>query len=79
MNCFVVPSARLELAGVIAIETSVAAETVSVVDPDTLPTVAWIVVDPAAAEVARPIEPEVSLMVATPVLAEFQVAEAVRL
>jgi len=59
-------------------ETSVAAVTVNVVDPDTLPTAARIVVDPAAAEVARPIEPAVLLTVATPVLVEVQVAEAVR-
>ncbi len=52
--------------GVIAIETSVAGFTVSVVVPEMLPEVAVIVEDPAATDVARP----EALMVATPVLDE---------
>jgi hypothetical protein len=68
----------LGLDGVMAIETSVAGVTVSVVDAETLPSVAWIVVDPVAAEVARPIDPAVLLTVATPVLVEVQATELVR-
>jgi hypothetical protein len=70
----------LELVGVIAIDTSVAGVTVNVVNPDTLPDVAVIVVDPAAAEVASPLvlEPATLLMVATPAADEFHVIAAVR-
>ena len=63
----------LGLVGVIAMDTSVAEVTVRVVDPDMLPDVAVIVVEPAAAEVANPLEPVVLLMAATAVLDEFQV------
>ena len=54
VNCLSVPSAIDELAGVRAIETSVAALTVKVVDPLTEPEVAVIVVDPCPTLVARP-------------------------
>ena len=59
-------------------DTSVAEVTVNVVDPDIPPDVALIVVDPAAAEVARPLEPAALLMAATPVADEFQVTAVVR-
>ena len=78
MNCWVVPLTMLGLVGVTAMDTSVAEVTVSVVDPDLLPDVAVIVVEPAAAAVASPLEPAALLMVATPVLDEFQVTDAVR-
>ena len=78
VNCWVVAKAMLGLAGVIAMDTSVAAVTVSVVDPDMLPDVAVIVVEPAATDVARPLEPAALLMVATPVVNEFQVTDVVR-
>ena len=78
MNCFVVPSTMLGLAGVTAIDTSAAGFTVKVVEPEMLPDVALIVVEPEAAEVARPLEPDVLLIVATPVLEELQVTAAVR-
>ena len=68
----------LELAGVIAIDTSVAAVTESVVVPDMLPDVALIVVEPDAAGVANPLEPAALLMAATVVLDEFHVAAVVR-
>ena len=55
----------LGLAGVTAIDTRVAAVTVSEVDPETLPSVAEIVVEPPFAEVARPFEPPALLIVAT--------------
>ncbi len=77
-NCLVVPFAMLGLAGVIARETSVAAVTVRVVDPDMLPDVAVIDVEPAATGVATPLEPAELLIVATPVLEELQVTEVVR-
>lgn len=47
-------------------------------DPDMLPDIAVIVVEPAAVEAASPLEPAALLMVATPVLEEFQVTAAVR-
>jgi hypothetical protein len=78
VNCFVVPSAVLVLAGVTEIETSAAGFMVRVVEPEMLPDVALIVVDPEAAEAARPLEPDVLLIVATPVLEELQVTAAVR-
>jgi len=68
----------LGLDGVTVIDTSVAGVTVSVVDAETLPSVAWIVVDPVAAEVARPIDPALLLTVATPVLVDVQATELVR-
>lgn len=51
-----------------------AVPTVRMVEPVTDPDVAEMVVLPAATPVARPAE----LMVATPVLAEFQATELVR-
>ncbi len=78
VNCWVVPLATLGLAGVTARETSVAGVTVRVVDPDMLPDPAVIVVEPAAAGVATPLEPAALLIVATPVLEELQVTDVVR-
>jgi hypothetical protein len=57
---------------------SVAAVTVRLVDPDTLPDVAVIVVEPDATDVADPLEPAALLIVATPVLDELQVTDTVR-
>lgn len=74
MNCRVVPKANEELAGVTAIEISTAAETFSVVDPETVPDVAVIVVLPTPAPVAKPPE----TIVAIEVCDELQVAEPVR-
>jgi hypothetical protein len=51
--------------------------TVSVAVPEMLPDVAVIVVDPAATEVARPLEPAALLMVAIPAADEFQVTDVV--
>ena len=53
--------------------------TVKGVDPEILPDAALIVVCPAATEVASPLEPAALLMVATAVLDELQVTEAVRI
>ena len=59
-------------------ETRVAAVTVSVVEPDTDPDVALIVVVPMLAPVARPLLPAALLTVATFVLDEAHVTDAVR-
>jgi hypothetical protein len=66
------------LVGVTAIDTSVAEVTVSVVDPAILPDVAVIVVEPAAAEVAKPLEPTALLMDATEAADELHVTFVVR-
>src|SRR5205809_479805 len=60
-------------------DTSVALVTVSVVLPDTLVTgsVAVIVVDPAATDVAKPSEPPALLIVAFPVSDELHVTDVV--
>jgi hypothetical protein len=68
----------LGLAGVIAMDTSVAEVAVNVVDPDVLPNVAVIVVEPADADVASPLETAALLMAATPAVNEFQVTDVVR-
>jgi hypothetical protein len=59
-------------------DTSVAEVTVSVVEPEILPDVAVIVVDPAVADVAKPLEPAALLMAATPEADEPQVTAVVR-
>ena len=78
VNCCFVPFAMPALAGETEIDRSVAGFTVSVVEPEMLVQVAVIVVVPAPTEVARPFEPDVLLMVATPVSDEVQVTYAVR-
>ncbi len=74
VNCRVVPLAMLGLAGVIDRDTSVADVTVSVVDPEMLPDVALIVVEPAAFDEAKP----EALIVAAPVLDDIQVTDVVK-
>ena len=78
VNCCDAPTAMVGLAGVIASDTSVAAVTVSVAVPDTLPDVAVIVVEPAATEVALPLEPAALLIAATVVYDELQDTAVVR-
>ncbi len=78
VNCRVVPLAMLELAGVIAIDKSVAEVTVRVVDPETFPEAAVILVVPAATDVARPLEPIALLIVATLVFDEDHATIVVR-
>jgi hypothetical protein len=73
------PAGRVAFAGVTPIDTSVAAVTVRLVDADTLPRVAVMVVEPELAAVANPLEPAVLLIEATPVAEELQVTAAVRL
>ena len=78
MSCCLVPFAMLGLVGVTAMDTSFAAVTVSVVEPETVPFVAAIVEFPVVTPVARPELPEALEMVATAVLVEDQVAVVVR-
>ena len=78
VNCWVVPLTMLELAGVTAMDTSVAEVTISVAVPETLPDVAVIVDEPAATDVANPFEPAALLIAATAVLDDFQVTPVVR-
>jgi hypothetical protein len=69
----------LGLVGETWIEDSVTrAEFTVSVDVPVTPSVAVIVVEPAATEVANPMEPGALLIVATPPADEFQVTEAVR-
>ena len=78
MNFWVVPLAMLGLVGVIAMDTSNAGVTVRAVDPDMLPDVAVIVVDPVATPEVNPFEPAALLIVATPVMDELQVTAVVK-
>jgi hypothetical protein len=78
VNCRVVPNAMLGLVGVTVMDTSVAEVTVSVVEPDMLPDVAVMVVEPATIEVASPWEPAALLMAATAAVDELQLTAAVK-
>ena len=78
VNCRRVPSAMLGSVGVTVRDTSIGGITVSIIEVDKLPDVAVIVVRPAAAGVARPLEPAVLLMAATSPAEEVQVTAAVR-
>jgi len=74
VNCWFVPDTIEGFAGVTAIETGVAVETVRVVDPLTVPEPAPIVLVPTLFPVARPpLE-----MVATPGDEELQVTVLVK-
>jgi len=72
LNCWLVPMAMLGEAGVTVMDDSAA--TVRVVELDTPPEVAVMVEEPGAMAVANP----AALMVATPVVDELQVTDAVR-
>ena len=67
----------LGLVGFTDMETSVAEVTVSEFEPDMLPDTAVIVVEPAATEVANPLEPAALLMPATAASDELQVTVVV--
>jgi hypothetical protein len=73
-----VPLARLGFAGVTPMETTVAAVTVRVVDPDTPCRLAVISVAPGLSPVACPLEPELLFTEATVAAEEVQVTEVVR-
>ena len=77
-NCCLVPFAIDGVAGVTAIDTSVAAVTVSVVMPLTAPLVAEMTVVPAATAMANPFEPAASEIVAVVAVADAHVADVVR-
>ena len=74
VNCAVVPFAIERLEAVTAIDTNVAGVTVKLAEPATAPEIACIVLVPAPAAVTNP----PAVIVATPVLCELQVTEAVR-
>jgi hypothetical protein len=74
VNCSVVPFAIEGFAGVTAIDTSVAAVTVRVVEPLMPPDVASILLVPAATAVANP----PAVIVATLVVTELHVAPPVK-
>ena len=78
VNCRVVPDAMVWLAGVTAMETRAAADTVSDVEAVTVPEVAVMVVVPTPTLVARPSVPVAPLMVAMPVADELHVTVPVR-
>jgi len=59
-------------------DTSVAEVTARVDNPDNPPDAAVIVVEPAATDVARPLEPAALLMAATDAADEPQVTDVVR-
>ena len=65
VNCAVVPSGILGMAGVTVIEAKAAGVTVKAVDPLTVPAVALIVVCPRETLAACPMLGAVALMVAT--------------
>jgi len=73
LNCWVVPSGIDGIAGVTAIETNCADETVRGVDPVTEPDVARIVVPPMATPVASPAD----VIVAIAEYDELQLTDAV--
>ena len=77
LNCCVRPFAMLGFVGVTAIDTSAAAVTFKVVEPDIAPKVAVISDEPVAAVVARPLLPAALLMVATLGVADIQVTMVV--
>ena len=77
VNCCVDPRAMLGVVGSISMDAKVALVTFSMVVPETLPSVAVIVVLPAATGEANPLLPIESLIVATVFLEEFQVTEPV--
>ena len=77
-NCWVVPLAMEGVAGLTAMDTRVAAVTVNIVDPETLPRVALMVVVPALTPEARPSLLAAFEMLATAGAEEVQVTVVVR-
>ena len=78
VNCREVPLAMEGAAGVTAMDTRVAEVTVKVVEPETLPRVALMVVLPALTPVARPSLLAALEMLATAGAEEAQVTVVVR-
>ena len=77
-SCFFVPRAMTELVGVTEMDTSIAAVTVRVVEPETLPLVAVMATVPTATLVARPSLPAALDTAATEIFVEVQVAAVVK-
>lgn len=77
-NCCAMPSGMLGVAGVTAIEVMTAEVTVRVVDPETAPETAVMVVVPAVTAFARPWVGVLVLTLATAGFEELHVALAVR-
>jgi len=78
VNCWLLPSGILGFAGVSTMDCSTAGDTVNVVDPEALPSVAVIAVEPAVRALASPLKPGALLMtVATDGVALIQAAKAV--
>lgn len=75
MNCCVVPSGIEADGGLTAMEINVAGVTVNVAVPFNAPEEALIMVVPALKALARPCDPEASLMVATLGAEELQYAD----
>ena len=78
LNRAVAPAETLGAGGVTAIDTSVAAVTVSAAVPEMVPDVAVMVAAPTARPVADPFEPAALLMTAIAALDELHVMEPVR-
>ena len=78
INCCFLPRTMLGFVGVTEMDTSVAAVTVRVVDPDMLPLVAFTVVLPVVTLVASPALPAALDTVATVAFVEVQVAAVVK-
>ncbi len=78
VNCSVVPNAMPGADGDIAMEARVAGVTVNVAEPDMLPDVAVIVVEPVATGVPSPLDPAALLIVAMAVDDDAQVTVVVR-
>ena len=77
VNWRVVPSAMVESAGLTSMAVRIADVTVRPVEPETLPRVAVMVVEPRLTAVARPWEPPAFDIVATEVVVEDHVTCAV--
>ena len=78
MNCWAVPLEMVAFTGVTAMDTRVAEVTVKVVEPETLPRLALMVVFPTPAAELSPSVPAALEMVATNFTDEAQVTEVVR-
>ena len=78
VNCCAIPSGMLAFAGVTAIEVMTAEVTVKVADPEVAPSVAEMIVLPAASALASPWVGPLVTIVAAAVLEEFQVTFPVR-
>ena len=77
LNCWVVPTVIVGVAGVIAIDTRAALVTVKGVEEEIAPDVALIFAVPTPALVANPLEPAVLLITATGAASDAQLTVVV--